>query len=110
MRPRSGTDGVPPGYGGGIATPSSSHSSLTRADRAIAALRRVAEEAETINYVYVTDPQEHLLGVLSLHRLVLSRPDATVGDLMYREPIRVHVDDDQEQAARILRTATSPCR
>jgi magnesium transporter len=74
-----------------------------RADRAIAALRRVAEEAETVNYVYVTDPQEHLLGVLSLHRLVLSRPDATVGELMYRDPVRVHVNDDQEQVARVLR-------
>ena len=74
-----------------------------RADRAIAALRRVAEEAETINYVYVTDPQERLLGVLSLHRLVLSRPDATVAELMYRDPVRVHVDDDQENVARQLR-------
>lgn len=73
-----------------------------RADRAIAALRRVAEEAETINYVYVTDPDERLLGVLSLHRLVLSRPDAAVGDLMYPDPVRVHVDDDQEVVARLL--------
>lgn len=73
-----------------------------RADLAIAALRRVAEEAETINYVYVTDPEEHLLGVLSLHRLVLSQPDVTVGELMYADPVRVHVDDDQEDVARLL--------
>ena len=34
--------------------------------RAIAALRKVAEEAETIYYVYVIDAEERLLGVLSL--------------------------------------------
>lgn len=62
----------------------------------------MAEEAETINYVYVTDPDEQLLGVLSLHRLVLSRPDSLVRDLMYPDPVRVHVNDDQEDVARLL--------
>jgi magnesium transporter len=63
-----------PDTAGGIMTPEfvAMEPSL-RTDRAIAALRRVAEEAETINYVYITDPEDHLLGVLSLHRLVLSR-------------------------------------
>ncbi|MEJ7839169.1 MAG: magnesium transporter, partial [Thermomicrobiales bacterium] len=43
-----------------------------RADETVVALRKVAEEAETINYVYVVDREERLLGVLSLHSLVLS--------------------------------------
>ena len=92
-----------PDTAGGIMTPEFvAMEPGLRADRAIAALRKVAEEAETINYVYVTDPDEHLLGVLSLHRLVLSRPDATVENLMYRDPVRVHVNDDQEVVARLL--------
>jgi magnesium transporter len=73
-----------------------------RADQAIAALRKVAEHAETVNYVYVLDKDEHLLGVLSLHKLVLSRADTPVSQLMYRDPIAVRVDTDQEEAARIL--------
>jgi magnesium transporter len=92
-----------PDTAGGIMTPEFvAMEPGLRADRAIAALRRVAEEAETINYVYITDPQDHLLGVLSLHRLVLSRPDATVAELMYADPIRVHIGDDQEDVARLL--------
>ncbi len=73
-----------------------------RADETVRALRKVAEEAETINYVYVVDREEKLLGVLSLHRLVLSRPDRPVGELMESDVIDVPVDADQEVAARLL--------
>lgn len=73
-----------------------------QADQAVAALRKVAEEAETVNYVYVLDIDERLLGVLSLHRLVLTRPETRVRDLMFPNPISVRVDADQEVAARLL--------
>jgi magnesium transporter len=73
-----------------------------RADEAIAALRRVAEEAETLYYVYVIDPQEHLLGVLSLHNLVLTRPDTPVSAVMVQNPIRVRAAADRETAAKLL--------
>jgi magnesium transporter len=73
-----------------------------RADQAVAALRKVAEEAETVNYVYVLDADERLLGVLSLHRLVLTRPETRVRDLMFQNPVSVRVDADQEVAARLL--------
>ncbi len=93
----------PPDTAGGIMTPAFvSISPDLRADQAIAALRKVAEHAETVNYVYVLDKDEHLLGVLSLHKLVLSRADTPVSQLMYRDPIAVRVDTDQEEAARIL--------
>lgn len=73
-----------------------------RADETVVALRQVAEEAETINYVYVVDRSEKLLGVLSLHSLVLSRPETLVSDLMNPEIISVPVEADQEIAARIV--------
>jgi magnesium transporter len=93
----------PPDTAGGIMTPAFvAIAPDLRADQTVAALRRVAEEAETVNYVYVTDPDERLLGVLSLHKLVLTRPDTPVRDLMFRDPITVRVDTDQEAAARIL--------
>ncbi|MEZ4500728.1 MAG: CBS domain-containing protein [Thermomicrobiales bacterium] len=72
------------------------------AAQAIAALQRVAEEAETLYYVYVLDEKDHLLGVLSLHRLVLTRPDSTIRELMISDPVRVHADTDQESAATLL--------
>jgi len=93
----------PPESAGGIMTPAFvAISPEMRADQAVAALRRVAEEAETVNYVYVLDEQEHLLGVLSLHRLVLTRPDSPVRELMFDDPITVAVEADQEVAARLL--------
>lgn len=93
----------PPQSAGGIMTPA--YVAVTpnlRADQAVVALRRVAEEAETVNYVYVCDAETHLLGVLSLHALVLTAPSTPVRDLMIRNPWRVDVLTDQEIAARLL--------
>ena len=88
---------------GGLMTPAFvSIAPTLRADQAIAALRKVAETAETVNYVYVTDPEDHLLGVLSLHRLVLTNQDSLVRDLMFTRPITVQVTADQEDAAKLL--------
>ncbi|MEZ4530163.1 MAG: magnesium transporter [Thermomicrobiales bacterium] len=93
----------PPDTAGGLMTPAFvSIAPTLRADQAIAALRKVAENAETVNYVYVTDSEDHLLGVLSLHRLVLTNQDALVRDLMFTRPITVQASEDQEAAARIL--------
>lgn len=71
-------------------------------DEALAVLRRVAAEAETIYYVYVVDEQDRLIGVLSMRDLVLARPGARVRDVMVRDPIKVRATDDQELAARLL--------
>jgi magnesium transporter len=93
----------PPDTAGGLMTPAFvSVAPDLRADQAIAALRLVAEEAETVNYVYVIDAEEHLLGVLSLHSLVLTRPETTVRSLMVEDVVRVRADADQETAARLL--------
>jgi magnesium transporter len=93
----------PPDTAGGIMTPAfTAISPDLRADQAITALRRVAEEAETVYYVYVLDPEETLLGVLSLHSLVLAPPQTPVRALMLENVVRVPADADQETAARLL--------
>lgn len=93
----------PPDSAGGIMTPGFVAISPTlRASQAIAALQRVSEEVETMYYVYVVDEAEHLLGVLSLHRLVLTRPDTPVRELMISDPVRIRADADREAAARLL--------
>lgn len=93
----------PPDSAGGIMTPAFvAISPHLRADQAVIALRRVAEEAETINYVYVVDDDQRLLGVLSLHALVLSPASTPVRDLMVSDIVTVHVLADQEEAARLL--------
>lgn len=92
-----------PDSAGGIMSPGFIAISPTlRAAQAVVALQRLSEEAETMHYVYVVDDNEHLLGVLSLYRLVLTGPDTLVRDLMVANPVRVNVGDDQEAVARLL--------
>lgn len=92
-----------PDSAGGIMTPGYVAISPTlRASQAITALQRVSEEAETMYYVYVIDDEEHLLGVLSLHRLVMTSPDTPVQELMVADPVRVEADTDRETAGRLL--------
>ena len=45
---------------------------------------------------------EHLLGVLSLYRLLLAAPRRRSCELMVPDPIRIRADADQETAARLL--------
>ena len=47
-------------------------------------------------------PERHLLGVLSLYRLLLSPADTPVSELMAPSTVRVRADADQETAARLL--------
>ena len=65
--------------------------------------RRMAalpDDFEPVNYVYVTDDEEKLAGVVSVRRLFVSNPDDTVGKLAGDdEVISAKPDDDQEDVA-----------
>jgi magnesium transporter len=65
-------------------------------------IRTQAPSAETIYYIYVTDRQDHLVGVVSLRDLVVADPQQPIADIMRREVISLAADLDQEEAARIL--------
>ena len=77
------------------------HSALTCA-QAIDRLREMEPDAETIYYVYVTDEQERLVGVLSLRDLIVSPPETPVSSIMIPEPVSVHVLDDEGQVAEVV--------
>jgi magnesium transporter len=92
-----------PESAGGIMTPEFvAVARGARAADAIAAIRRLVDEAETVNYIYVIDADRRLLGVLSLYRLLLSPADTPVSELMAPTTVRVRADADQETAARLL--------
>ena len=67
-------------------------------------VRAQAHEIDLINYIYVVrDTQsEELLGVLSLRDLLVATPETTAGELMAGDPVTLHVQDPQEEAARII--------
>ncbi len=88
---------------GGIMTPDFvAVSREARADEAIAAIRRLVDDAETVNYIYVIDADRHLLGVLSLYRLLLSPAETAVSEMMAPTTVRVRASADRETAARLL--------
>jgi magnesium transporter len=88
--------GHEPDTAGGLMTPEFvAVSRDARASEAMAAIRRLVDEAETVSYVYVVDGERRLLGVLSLYRLMLSPADTPVMELMAPNTLRVHASADQ---------------
>ncbi|MBC5995609.1 magnesium transporter [Romboutsia ilealis] len=69
---------------------------------AIEHMRENAKEAETIYYIYVVDNQERLVGVISLRELITARDSNIVEDLMSENIISVYVDEDREEAVRLV--------
>ncbi len=65
-------------------------------------LRELAPKAETIYYVYVTDSDERLVGVLSLRDLIISGPDIVISDIMVRNVTHVYVEDHANTVAQII--------
>ncbi len=94
----------PPDTAGGLMTPEfvAVRPTLTIAE-AVAEIRRVADEAETVYYVYVTDADRRLVGVLSLRDLLLGRSAQPVTAVMSPDVASVLVTDDQEKVARVFR-------
>ncbi len=68
---------------------------------ALKRIRRIGDDSETIYYLYVIDETRHLLGAISLRKVVLSEMDTMIRDIMDTDLIKVSTDDDQEDVARV---------
>lgn len=71
--------------------------------QAIETIRRNGIDKETINNCYVLDAERKLLGMVTLRKLLLARPDEKVGDLMEENVIIVRTSTDQEEVARLFK-------
>ncbi len=69
---------------------------------ALAYLRQHSEHLEMIYYLYVTDAERHLKGVLSLRQLVTAEPSTRIHALMDTDLIKVQTSTDQEEVARLI--------
>ena len=74
---------------------------LTAADT-IDRLRQLEPDAETIYYVYVTDDDGRLTGVLSLRDLIVAPPESQISEVMIREPVAVGALADQDEVAEVV--------
>jgi magnesium transporter len=72
------------------------------AARTIDRLRELEPDAETIYYVYVTDDDGRLVGVLSLRDLIVAPPDTPISKVMIPEPVAVGVLADQDEVAQVV--------
>jgi CBS domain-containing protein len=95
--------GYPEDTAGGIMTPEfvAVPETLTAAET-IDRLRELEPDAETIYYVYVTDDDGRLVGVLSLRDLIVAPPDTSISEVMIREPVAVGALADQDEVAEVV--------
>ena len=95
--------GYPEESAGGIMTTEfvAVPATLTAA-RTIDRLRELEPDAETIYYVYVTDDDGRLVGVLSLRDLIVAPPDTAISKVMIPEPVAVGVLADQDEVAQVV--------
>jgi magnesium transporter len=69
------------------------------AGEAVTALQ-AARDVEMVFYLYVVDERRHLVGVISLRRLLLVPLDTPLKRIMTTEVYSARVDTDQEEVAR----------
>ena len=93
----------PPESAGGIMTPEVfALQSGISVDEAIRALRDT-EGIESISYLYATDAEGRLEGVISLRDLITADGRKTLEEIMSRDVISASVDTDQEEVAKLVR-------
>jgi magnesium transporter len=72
-------------------------------DRCIVELRRQAEDVEQVYTIYVVDPLNKLVGLLSLKRLLFAQPKTKISDLYQdKNIISVKTTDSSEEVARVM--------
>ena len=72
------------------------------ASEAIKQLHGMADEVETMFYVYVVDADRCLVGTFSLNNLIFAKPGQMVSDFMTKHLITVNLTDDQETVAQTV--------
>nr|WP_262918693.1 magnesium transporter [Belliella filtrata] len=66
-------------------------------------IRRQAEKVEKIYSIYVVDNKQHLLGRVSLKKIILAASDTKIADIYEPELISVQAHQDEEEVAEIMR-------
>jgi len=69
---------------------------------AVTALQKRSEEFEMVFYVFVVDKRDHLVGVVSLRKLLTTHPATQLKRIMADDVISARVGADQEEVARLV--------
>ena len=69
---------------------------------ALAHIKRVAIDKETIYTCYVTDKKRHLVGIVTARSLLISDTDTPLADIMEENVIFARTGDDKEEVALLF--------
>ncbi len=72
-------------------------------EKAIRHIKKMGEDAETINMIYVEDDRLRLIDDIPIRRFLLADPKQTVADIMDHEFIAIHATADQEEAYKMIK-------
>ena len=65
-------------------------------------IRKSAEEAELVYYIYVLDAEGCILGVLSLRDMIRAAPDTPIKDIATDDVVTVSLDASREEVASMI--------
>lgn len=65
-------------------------------------IRQTGMGKETVYIVYVLDLKRHLIGVTTVRRLLLSKMDTLISDIMETNVITINTHQDKEEVARMF--------
>ncbi len=85
-----------------IYAPAMSFPQQVTVQQAIDALRQMPSENDCIYYLFVTDYEEHLVGVVSLRQLVVAPPGARLFELMDRRQITLPYDATLAEQVQLM--------
>lgn len=72
------------------------------AQAAIAEIRRLRPEADRSYYLYTTDTENRLTGVVGIRDLIIADPLKRLSSIMSTDVHSVHEETDQEECARLI--------
>ena len=75
----------------------------TRVSQAIKHLRQVSPDHEVPYYIFVTDMNDKLSGVLGLRELVVASANTQIKSIMDTDVVHVEADLDQEEVANMMK-------
>ena len=75
----------------------------TSVEDAIATIRDIGKDAETIYTIFVKDSRRTLVGTVDLDDLIFAKKDEKLVDIMNRDFVTCTVNDDQEEVANMFK-------
>lgn len=69
---------------------------------AVAYIKKIGIDLETIYTCYVTDSSRFLVGAISFKDMLFAQDDDLIGDIMETEVKFLHTNDDREEAASLM--------